>query len=130
MNKSGPLHQRRILVVEDEYLIASDLAEAIVQAGGTALGPCANVEAAQRILRSAPDAPDGAILDLNLRGASVVAFAKELDARGVKLIYHTGYETTPEEEGLPVGLMTIKPMRRDDLMDAVCRVLGPSQSNG
>jgi DNA-binding response OmpR family regulator len=57
----------RVLLVEDEFLIAEDLASASSAAGATLIGPAYTVEAALRLIESG-GALDGAILDVNLKG--------------------------------------------------------------
>lgn len=103
------LDGRRVLVVEDEFLIASDLADAIRRQGGDVVGPCADPESAWDVLSRRGERIDAAVLDLNLRGRPVVDLAWELARHGVALVYHTGYDSTPEEEGLPDGPVTTKP---------------------
>lgn len=123
MSEGNILAGRRILVVEDEFLIATGIAEAIEDAGAVPLGPCADLKKARQTLDGADGVPDAAILDLNLKGASVVDLARELKDKGTVLIYHTGYTTTVEREGLPEGSMTWKPMSGAKLMEAVAAAL-------
>lgn len=117
-----PLKERRILIVEDEYLIATDIADAIQRLGGTVLGPCADVAAARRVL--AETQADAAVLDLNLKGGKVTDLARELDAKGLTIMYHTGYDTTVAEEGLPEGVLALKPMKHEILMQELTKGLG------
>ena len=84
------LRGRRLLLVEDEFLIASDLTRLLRQQGAEVLGPAATVRGALDLLRSAPHA-DGAILDVNLRGEMAFPVADALRARGVPFIFATGY---------------------------------------
>ena len=122
--------RRRILVVEDEYLIASEIVDAVEHSGGVALGPCASIESARRLLSRTPVPPDGAVLDINLRGDSISPLAYELAGRGVPLIYYTGYDTTAAREGLPDGLVTLKPMQRKRFVECLSRRFGPPGGTG
>ncbi len=88
---SGPLHDRRILVVEDEYLMAEELREALEDAGAHVLGPAPTVDAALRLLADGA-APDAAILDVNLGGERSFPVADALAARGVPFVFATGYD--------------------------------------
>lgn len=117
-----PLKECRILIVEDEYLIAIDIADAITRLGGTVLGPCADVATARRLL--AETQADAAVLDLNLKGGKVTELARDLDATGMTIMYHTGYETTVAEEGLPDGVLALKPLKHKALMHELARALG------
>ena len=122
------LEDRWILVVEDEFLIASDIVEAIRQLGGSVMGPCCDTAKAREALSKRGKPPDGAVLDLNLKGQSVVELAHDLADMGVALLYHTGYDTSIEQEGLPPGEMTRKPMSRAELMQRLAtRIDGARQ---
>lgn len=85
------LEGRRILVVEDEYLIADDVCEALVAAGAEVVGPCPTVEAAAAMLTREVRI-DAALLDINLRGDPVFPVADALAARGVPFAFATGYD--------------------------------------
>ena len=78
------LQGRTILVVEDEYLLASELARELKRNGATVLGPVASVEKASAAL--AERRPDGAVIDINLRSIPVFSFADELVAAKVPVI--------------------------------------------
>lgn len=123
MNDRRPLENMQILVVEDEYLIANDLTDAIAEAGGRPMGPCPDIESARQLLKQG-DVPHGAVLDINLGGASVSALAHQLAGLGVHLLYHTGYDTKPRHEGLPPGKLLVKPTRRQDLQSALASAFG------
>lgn len=82
---------RRILVVEDEYLIAWVLEQDLAEAGATVLGPVGSVpEALELVAREA--AVDGAILDVNVGGDQVYPVADALRARRVPFVLVTGYD--------------------------------------
>ncbi len=80
----------RILVVEDDYGLATDTARAVRRAGGTVLGPCPNEAAARAVLAGAT--PTGAVLDINLGTGPSFALARELHGRGVPVLFITGYD--------------------------------------
>ena len=80
---------RRILVVEDEFLIAMELDITLTRAGYQVLGPAANVSAALGLLRL--ERPDAAVLDVNLAGEWVTPVAEVLRAMFVPFILTSGY---------------------------------------
>ena len=82
---------RRVLVVEDEYLLAEDLREELESQGAEVMGPVASVADALELLRSGP-APYMAILDINLGGEMAYPVADALRARDIPFIFATGYE--------------------------------------
>ena len=81
----------RVLVVEDEFLIADDLQQELEAAGAEVVGPAATVEAALRLAAEAGRL-DGAILDVNLCGARVYPVADLLRERNVPFVLATGYD--------------------------------------
>jgi CheY-like chemotaxis protein len=88
---SSVLAGQNILIVEDEYFIAQDMADAIRGAGATVVGPVATREQALALLASG--APlDAAVLDINLQGDVVYPVAEALRVRGVPFVFATGYD--------------------------------------
>lgn len=85
------LEQCRILVVEDEYLLADELATELADCGAQVLGPAPNVERALALLDAQP-LPDGAILDINLGGEPAFPVADALIGHGVPIVFTTGYD--------------------------------------
>lgn len=79
----------RILVVEDEALVALAVAEAINELGFSVVGPFSNVTSAMPAIEQS-DA-DAAILDVNLGGELVYPLAEMLTMRGVPFVFVTGY---------------------------------------
>lgn len=85
----------RVLVVEDEYFIADDLARALRAAGAIPVGPVASVEDALEMLDN--QRPDAAILDLNLRGVIASGLVERVAREKLPTIVVSGYG----ERGLP-----------------------------
>jgi len=81
----------RVLVVEDEYMIATDMAAALEEEGFAVVGPAATVARGRAL--SQDGKMDGAILDINLRGESVFPLADELSRDNVPFLFFTGYDT-------------------------------------
>jgi DNA-binding response OmpR family regulator len=76
------LNHCRILVVEDEYLLADELALELEERGAVVLGPVPTVARALDLL-TAEAALDGAILDVNLAGEPAFPVADRLFSRRV-----------------------------------------------
>jgi len=92
----------RILVVEDEYLLADTLAEALAELGAEVVGPVGHLAEALALVAAAP--VDGAVLDINLHGEMVFPLADILTDRGVPYVFATGYgqENIPDRyKGVP-----------------------------
>lgn len=79
----------KIMVVEDEGIIAMLLEDMLCEAGHTVCGPAANLRHAEELALA--DRPDIAIMDLNLNGQRPFALARDLRAAGVAIIFATGY---------------------------------------
>ena len=79
----------RILVVEDEIMIALLLEDMLATLGHTVVGPVSRVDKALEMVAS--EALDVAILDVNLNGREVYPVAETLAARGIPFIFATGY---------------------------------------
>ena len=79
---------RRVLVVEDEYLIAMQMEHCLKEAGSEIVGPVANTEQALALIDAGP--LDAAVLDVNLRSKAVYVVADRLRERGVPYLFATG----------------------------------------
>ena len=85
----SPLADRRILLVEDEYLIAIEVKRWLQNAGAQVIGPVPSVERALDLIEAG--ALDAAILDVNLgNGETAYPIADELGALGVPYLFATG----------------------------------------
>ena len=80
------LDDLNIIVVEDEALLAVDLAMTLEDEGAHVVGPCMSLEQAL-----ADDRPvDAAVLDVDLRGRPVFPYADRLAEQGKPFMFHTG----------------------------------------
>lgn len=77
----------RVLIVEDDYLVAADLADIFLRAGHEVIGPVATVRDAFHIIDPLPDV---ATLDFHLRDETSLEIADELARRGVPFVFTTG----------------------------------------
>lgn len=84
---------RRLLVVEDEYFIASEIVRTLEKSGAEVVGPVPTVSGALDLINET-ERLDGAVLDVNLRGEMAYPVADALLARGVPLVFATGYDKT------------------------------------
>jgi CheY-like chemotaxis protein len=84
---------RRLLVVEDDFLIADDLANSLQDLGAEVVGPAGTVEDALQLLESDGEQLDAAVLDINLREERVYPVASALAQRGIPFVFTTGYDT-------------------------------------
>jgi CheY-like chemotaxis protein len=120
---TAPLSGRRVLIVEDESLVAMLLETILEDMGCTPVGPAANIDDGLRL--AVEETPlDAALLDVNVAGRQVFPVAEALKARGVPFIFSTGYG----ESGLPDawrGQPTIqKPFTEAAVRDALMAAVG------
>jgi DNA-binding response OmpR family regulator len=85
---TNPVRAARVLVVEDEMLVAMVLEDQLADAGREVVGPAFSLEHAMRL--AASESLDGAALDINLAGEKVYPVADLLAARNVPFVYVTG----------------------------------------
>jgi DNA-binding response OmpR family regulator len=115
-----------VLVVEDRYMIASDIAEEVAGLGAEVLGPAPNLAAAGELIRLRR--PDIALLDVNLDGEMVYPLAEDLAGRGVRIAFLTGYEAEVVDEAWrerprlmkPVDTKMLREMLREMLRSEPC----------
>jgi DNA-binding NtrC family response regulator len=83
----------RVLVVEDEMLIAAEMEATLEDLGCEVVGPFARVDHALDAL--VDTAVDAAVLDVNVRGEMIFPVAERLKAQGVPMVFCTGYADLP-----------------------------------
>ena len=81
-----------VLVVEDDYLLAKEVASILREHGAVVLGPVPDVARGRALLSESR--PDCALLDINLKGQFVYELAEELIKLGVPPIFTTGYDSS------------------------------------
>ncbi|MDR0181564.1 response regulator [Lysobacter arvi] len=89
--RNAGLHGLHLLLVEDDYLLASGLQEALELEGATIVGPYPDVQGALRGMAQA-NTLDGALLDVNLGDETSFAVVEALRSRGVPILFLTGYD--------------------------------------
>lgn len=114
--------QRKILLVEDEELVALELSVELSRLGWAVVGPAATVAEAQALLARPVDA---AILDINLRGRSVYPLAEALERRHVPFVFCTGYEMVDPEGRFPDVPVIHKPAHPAAVSAALSDLLRP-----
>ena len=103
----------RILLVEDEMLVAMLLEDMLTESGHTVIGPVAKLDKAVEAARD--ESIDLAILDVNLHGHEVFPVAEVLAARQIPFVFSTGYGAAGLPDAWRQRPTLQKPFRRDDL---------------
>ena len=122
---TNALQGRRVLVIEDESLVAMLLETILDDMGCTVVGPESNID--DGLIAATTEASlDAALLDVNVAGREVFPVAEALKARGVPFVFSTGYG----EAGLPEhwrGNPTIqKPFTEGAIRDALMKAMNIS----
>jgi CheY-like chemotaxis protein len=111
----------RVLIAEDQAIVAMEIEDVLREAGCEVLGPVVSLQSALALLEQTM--PDIAILDVNLEGALSFPLAESLRARGIPVILATGYMG----RSLPVEWqqtpLLSKPFNRTELEDALADLI-------
>ncbi len=99
----------RVLVVEDESLIAMAICQDLAALGWDIVGPAANIEEARRLMETA-SLPDAAVLDVNLGGKLVYPLAEWLQSRRVPFVFCSGYEQLEVDRAFDICPHVRKPV--------------------
>jgi CheY-like chemotaxis protein len=98
----------RVLIVEDEYFLAQDLADRFQNLGAEVLGPAGTV--AEALTLASREGIDGAVLDVNLRGERVYPVADMLRQKQVPFVFASGYGGELEPDAYSSIPRCIKPV--------------------
>jgi CheY-like chemotaxis protein len=115
------LRGKRILVVEDEALVAMLIEDGLLDAGAKVFGPASTVDEALLLIdQAASDGGlDGAVLDFRLEGEVVLPVADRLAALGVPFVFATGYGEYCERGAHSAAPVIAKPYDPDALVAVV-----------
>jgi two-component sensor histidine kinase/CheY-like chemotaxis protein len=115
-SNGGPLKdatRKRVLILEDEGLIAMMMAQTLTELGVTVVGPFSNVRDALTAIER--ESIDSGILDVNLGGEMADPVAHLLQARNVPFVFMTGYGTEVVASRFPDVTVLQKPIEREVL---------------
>jgi DNA-binding NarL/FixJ family response regulator len=120
------LNRRRILIAEDEALIAYELAQAVEAAGGEVVGPVASVREGLQLLSN--EDVHAAILDVRLVDRDVAPIAAVLLEQGKVVVFHTASPVPAEivdRFGAPI--ICPKPMQSRHVITRLARLIGEEE---
>jgi CheY-like chemotaxis protein len=108
------LQGRRVLVVEDESLVAMMIADSLEEAGCSVVGPVAALQDGLALAQQG--GLDAAVLDRNLAGTSSDSIARELQSRGIPFVIISGYADPTQPRGMPAAPYLTKPFQQEALI--------------
>ncbi|MCD6074295.1 MAG: response regulator [Rhodospirillales bacterium] len=91
MAEAGTLEGFRILVVEDDFLVAEVLIDILTDAGAEVVGPFGWVDEGVGAINENVGTLDCAVLDINLHGLKSYPIADALKAHNIPFVFTTGY---------------------------------------
>lgn len=116
----------RVLILEDEVLIAMDLEQVCRELGAADVAVARTLDEAEAVVGAGFDA---AVLDIMVAGRSTIEFATRLFARGVPVVFATGYSDAERLVEALAGVQIVdKPFSRDMLVEAIARALERGES--
>ena len=118
----------RAFVVEDEALVLMTLEDMLGDLGCRVVATATRVEEALRLARDTE--ADVALLDVNVGGVRIDPVAELLAARGIPIVFVTGYEAPSLPQGLARSTRVGKPFQAADLARGVRQVLAPTGIQG
>jgi DNA-binding NtrC family response regulator len=116
----------KVLVVEDEMMIAMLIEDMLEELGCELIGPASRVERALELIAS--ETIEIALLDVNLDGQATDAVAYELQRKGVPFVFATGYGATGVPKQHNDRTVLQKPFQMTDLATALSTAIN-SQSD-
>jgi DNA-binding response OmpR family regulator len=111
----------RVLVVEDEMLIAMEVEDALQALGCQILGPVATVDRALKL--ALEETFDAAVLDVTIRGGNAYPVAEVLLARGIPFVFASGYGDWALPETLRNQPRLTKPFTAAQLEEQIISLL-------
>jgi CheY-like chemotaxis protein len=118
---NNPERRMRVLIVDDEPIIAMDMEMLILEAGYEIAGIVGKIEKALSFVEG--DDFDVAILDANLGGTNSAPVANALSARGMPFVVVSGYEADQQHAALRAAPCLQKPVSSSQLIETLKRVV-------
>lgn len=109
----------RVLLVEDEFVLALGLSDTLADLGAEVIGPVASVADALKLIEQVPEM-DAAVLDVNLGDEVVYPVADALLARGVPFLFSTANDRTTLPARYANVALCRKPFRPAQFREALC----------
>jgi CheY-like chemotaxis protein len=124
---ASPLSGLRLLVVEDEAMVAMMLEDMLSDLGCVVAGSAGNITRGLAFAEDDDFALDAAVLDINLGGEKVFPVAERLVIRGVPFVFATGYGRDGVTEAFARAPVLSKPFDHRALEAALISALQPRQ---
>jgi two-component sensor histidine kinase len=120
-NRAVDLSGKRVLLIEDEPLVAMEMESELSSLGLEVIGPAAHVDSAKQLI--ADNVFEAALVDVNLNGTSVEEVAAALAQKGVPFAFATGYGRDALPEAFRDAPLLAKPVETGALIDVLSGLL-------
>lgn len=114
---------KRVLVVEDEMLVAMTLEDILIDLGLEVVGVAMHLQEA--LVLASRERLDVAVLDINLNGERSYPVAETLQARGIPFIFASGYGHADRDTAFSGAPTLAKPYLPDELAQALTQIITP-----
>ncbi|MBB3559016.1 CheY-like chemotaxis protein [Rhizobium sp. BK512] len=104
---------KRVLVVEDEFLLAEETRRELVKLGAVVIGPTPRVDDALFLIED--EQIDAAILDVFLSDAMVFPVAERLEELGIPFVFATAYDPSIIPERFGGYILCDKPIELENI---------------
>ncbi len=121
----GLLKGLRMVVIDDNYLLATSVASVLEFAGGNVLATLPSLDDALHYFSAGPGV-DAVVLDVDLAGSPSYPIAELLDQNGIPFLFVTGYDSHAIDERFRERMVCMKPVSPDLLCMAIARLCGRS----
>lgn len=119
----------RVLVVDDEPLIAMDLERILTDEGASVAGPCGHLDEAQACIRE--ECLSAAVLDVRLGGEMITPVAEMLAEANVPFVLYSGQVATdPRLSGWPNSAFLSKPAPGRLVVETLRRLVDGGRPGG
>lgn len=117
----------RILLLEDDYYLATDACEWLKEAGAEVVGPVGNSKQALELLGK--ERVDAAVLDINLGSGPEFDVPRHLQQQQIPIVFATGYDASSVPDEFKQSQRVEKPFRKSQLVQAVQHAISASNAD-
>ena len=125
MTRERPLEGKRVLILEDDYYLATDEKALLEQAGALVVGPFGGGQDAGELSKAGHI--DAAVVDINMGSGPSFECAQALADRGVPFVFVTGYDAAIVPSQLAHVARIEKPIRERDFLAAVAALVSEDE---
>lgn len=117
------LSDLRVIIGEDEQMLAIDMAQQLEALGAQVVATVASLAALEQVLASGTSSANAALLDVELIGGSVIPIVPRLEQAGISVVICSGYSAQERPAELGHVQWIDKPARAEDVASALLRAI-------